>query len=363
MQLTRLRVFHFRNLAQEEIFLAPGVNLLSGANAQGKTNLLEAIYLLGFGKSFRTTQPRDCVMHGESECRVDGEVATGCLVQALGVEISGRGKRLLAHGKAVPIEEFIGKLHLLAFTSEHLQIVRGGPAQRRAFLDRAMVTLYPAHIRLLASYGRALKQRNRLLADARGVAPDKHLLESWEERLVHDGARIAANRMSYVEKMKEALPSGLFGPESLKIRYLSHARVESGAVEDMEEALRSKLILAREADLGSGHTSVGPHRDELKLFVNSKSLADFGSAGQQRSALVSLYFAQMEIHCLAQGFYPLLLVDDAEAELDEGRLASFLTYLSQRTQTILTTAKSELLPAMPAGICRFSVREGRIEAL
>ncbi len=363
MQLTRLRVFQFRNFKQEEFCLSPGVNLLRGANAQGKTNLLEAIYLLGYGKSFRTPQPRDCVMHGEAECLVEGTVLQGGGERRLGVEISPRGKRLLVRGKEAPIEEFIGNLHLLAFTSDHLEIVRGGPAQRRAFLDRAMVTLYPAHVRRLASYGRALKQRNRLLTQARERGtPEERLLESWEETLVREGASIAANRVNYTARIKEALPPGLFGPEVLKLRYISTARAESGVPGEAEEHIRKKLLETRESDLRSGYTSVGPHRDDLKLFLNGKPLAEFGSAGQQRSALLSLYFAQLEIHHAQCGFYPLLLVDDAEAELDDQRLAAFLKYIAQRTQTILTTAKSLLLPTMPLEVRTFEVKEGSVKS-
>lgn len=364
MQLTRLRVFQFRNFRQEEIYLSPATNLFSGANGQGKTNLLEAVYLLGYGKSFRTATPRDCIMHDAGECRIEGSISLGALQRELAIEISASGKRLLVHGKDSPIEEFIGNLHLLAFTSEHLDIVRGSPAARRAFLDRGMVTLYPAHVRHLASYGRAVKQRNKVLSAARdsGVMPDQNLLESWERTLVADGARIVANRMSYAAKMKERLPTGLFGAETLKLRYLSMGRVEGGNVPAIEELLRQKLLQNHAADIKTGFTSAGPHRDELKLFVNGKSLAEFGSAGQQRSALISLYFAQMEIHRDVHGFYPLFLVDDAEAELDDQRLRSFLNYLSARTQTILTTAKSVLIPTMPTDIRRFEVCGGTARA-
>jgi DNA replication and repair protein RecF len=365
VQLSRLRVFQYRNFAHEEIFLSPGTNLFCGANGQGKTNLLEAVYLLGYGKSFRTATPRDCILHGSAECRVDGTVQAGSLERELSVLISPNVKRLQVHGKDVAIEEFIGSLHLLAFTSDHLDIVRGAPSERRAFLDRGMVTLYPTHVRRLASYGRALKQRNKVLAAARdsGIKPDEHLLESWEETLVHDGAQITANRMSYAAQMKDMLPAGLFGSETLKLRYLSMVRVEQANAAVIEDQLRRSIQQAREADLKSGYTSVGPHRDELKLFVNGKSLADFGSAGQQRSALISLYFAQMEIHRTTHGFYPLFLVDDAEAELDEQRMKSFLMYLSQRTQTILTTAKVALIPSLPGEMRRFEIREGTARTL
>lgn len=362
MRLSRLRVFQYRNFQDQEIFLSPGTNLFCGANGQGKTNLLEAIYLLGFGKSFRTATPRDCVLHGAGECRIEGTVASVNIERELAVGISGSGKKLEVHGKETKIEDFIGNLHLLAFTSGHLDIIRGGPAERRAFLDRGMVTLYPSHVRYLASYSRALKQRNRVLANARdaGVAADEHSLESWEEILAQAGAHIVANRMNYTERIKETLPTGLFASEILKLRYLSTGRDEGGNPEAIEKLLRQKLVHCRDGDKKSGFTSVGPHRDEVKLFVNGKALAEFGSAGQQRSALISLYFAQMEIHRNAQGFYPVFLVDDAEAELDDQRLKTFLTHLSQRTQTVLTTAKSSLLPVMPVDAQRFEIHEGSV---
>lgn len=362
MQLTRLRVFDYRNFKEEVFHLPPGVSLFQGRNGQGKTNLLEAVYLLGYGKSFRTSTPKDCIRHGETECLVEGQVQAGGLTRDLQVSIALAGKKLLVHGKEVAIDEFVGNLHVLAFTSEHLSIVRGMPADRRAFLDRAMVTLYPSHVKHLASYGRALKQRNRALAEARErkCSLDEGLLASWEELLVQEGARVTANRQKYVERMKAELPAGLFGSENLKIKYISKIAPELSETEDIAQGFRRQLREGRSLDLSLGFTCIGPHRDELKLFVSGKALAEFGSAGQQRSALISLYFAQMEIHRKMHGFYPLFLVDDVEAELDDQRLTNFLSYLSQRTQTLLTTAKESLVPLMPGDLYRFEVDAGTI---
>ena len=364
MQLTRLRVFNYRNFNEEEVQLPPGVSLFQGRNGQGKTNLLEAVYLLGYGKSFRTSTPKDCIRHGETECLVEGQVQAGSLTRELRVSVSLAGKRLLLHGKEVAIDEFVGNLHVLAFTSQHLNIVRGMPADRRAFLDRAMVTLYPSHVKHLASYGRALKQRNRVLAAARerNCGLDERFLASWEELLVQEGARVTANRQKYVERMKTELPAGLFGSENLKIKYISKIAPEVSETEEIADRFRRKLEEGRSLDLSLGFTCVGPHRDELKLFVAGKALADFGSAGQQRSALISLYFAQMEIHRKMHGFYPLFLVDDVEAELDDRRLTTFLSYLAQRTQTLLTTAKESLVPMMPGDLYRFEVDAGTIRS-
>ncbi len=364
MQLLKLRLFHFRNLCRQEIRLSPGTNLFRGLNGQGKTNLLEAIYFLGYGKSFRTAKPRECIRHGESEASVEGEVSHGGISRDLQVVLGRDEKKLMVHGKCTALDEYVGLFDVVAFTSSHLSVVRGGPVERRAFLDRAMVTVYPGHLRLLASYGRALKHRNRLLSQFRdsGGALDEALLQSWDETLCRDGARIVMNRLNYVGRMKEELHADLFGAEILKIHYLGTVCGEILAQDRMEARFRERLHAAREADRKLGFTTVGPHRDDLRLYADGKALACYGSAGQQRSSLLALYFAQMEIHRKEQGFYPVFLVDDVEAELDDRRLRTFLDHLSEQTQTFLATAKESLLPILPEPIRSYEVTEGTVVA-
>ncbi len=365
MRITRLRLFHYRNIEELEIVPSEGTSLFSGQNGQGKTNLLESIYLLGYGRSFRTANPKDCIQHGHTACRVEGSVEHGDLKRDLQVTITPKEKKLYFLGKAVALEEFVGNLHILAFTHEHLKVVRGGPLDRRAFLDRAMVTVYPGHVSYLTSYGRALRQRNRVLASLRDGRErgDANLLDSWDESLIKPGARILCNRLRYVQCMKAELPQGLFGKESLKMHYFSTVPSDDLDPIQIEEQFRQRLCQARASDRKTGFTSVGPHRDDLKLYVNGKSLVDFGSAGQQRSSLLALYFSQMEIHRNAHGFYPVFLVDDAEAELDEQRLKVFITYLLHRTQTFLTSSKGFLLSALPEKAGHFEVQNGRISTL
>ncbi len=362
MKLTRLRLLNYRNINELEIVPSSESNLFSGRNGQGKTNLLESIYLLGYGKSFRTSNAKDCIQHGRSECLVEGIVEHGSLSRSLQVTISNTEKKLYLLGKQVPLDEFAGNLHVLAFTREHLNVVRGAPADRRAFLDRAMVTLYPGHVRFLALYGRSLKQRNRFLSsvlEGQGVN-DENQLDSWDEAIVKPGARILWNRMRYVEQMKQELPQGLFGPEVLRMHYVSTINGEPPDLPAIEELFRQRLRQARASDGKTGYTSVGPHRDDLRLYVNGKSLVDFGSSGQQRSCLLSLYFSQMEIHRKTHGFYPLFLVDDAEAELDTPRIDAFLKFLSQRTQTFLTSAKDFLLSSNLQLATHFDVQNGKV---
>jgi DNA replication and repair protein RecF len=362
VRLTKVRLFNYRNIEELELSPSGGTNLFSGQNGQGKTNILESIYLLAYGKSYRTATPKDCIQHSKEECCVEGTIAHGNLTRNLKIQINREEKKLFVLGKPARIDEFVGNVQLLAFTHEHLKVVRGGPADRRAFLDRAMVTLYPGHVTQLAAYERSLKQKNRVLAAAREGQRqvDRKLLDSWDEALAKAGARILWNRWRYAEKMKEELPQGLFGTEVLKMHYLSTGATEHSDVPQMEQQFHERLLRARETDLRTGFTSVGPHRDDLKLYVNGKSLADYGSAGQQRSCLLALYFSQMEIHCKFHGHYPIFLVDDAEAELDEQRLTIFLKYLSDRTQLFLTSAKGFLLPYMPENTCCFDVKEGLV---
>jgi DNA replication and repair protein RecF len=347
-----------------ELSPSPGTNLFSGSNGQGKTNLLESIYLLGYGKSFRTSTPKDCIRHDRAECCVEGTIEHAGRTREVKVVITSEEKKLFLMNKPAPLDQFLGNLHLLAFTHEHLKVVRGSPADRRAFLDRAMVALYPGHVAQLTMYERALKQRNRVLAEAREAQGrvDANLLDSWDEALVGPGTKVLRNRRLYADQMKEELPRGLFGTETLKLHYLSTvtAAEDESSLPGTENQFRKQLRKSRESDLRLGYTSVGPHRDDLRLFVNSKSLVNFGSAGQQRSCLLALYFSQMEIHQKLHGFYPVFLVDDAEAELDEQRLRTFLNYVSNRTQLFLTSAKNFLLPIIPENTRAFDVRDGMV---
>lgn len=366
MRLNNLRLEQYRNFIDEAVSFCGGVNLLVGRNGQGKTNLLEAMYLLGYGKTYRTASPKDCIRHGEAECRVTGMMEHGGSEKRLQVRISGPDKELSVHGKAAGLDEFAGQFHVVAFTQGHVSVIRGAPVERRAFLDRALVMLYPGHVRYVAGYVRALRQRNRLLAgevNGRQPAVDERQLESWDETVARDGARLLWNRVRYVHELKRELPPELFGTEEVKLHYVSTARGDLGGREAIEQGLRESLLASRSADLRLGFTTVGPHRDDLKIFINGKDAAHFGSAGQQRSAMLSLYFAQMEIHRKEHGYYPVFLVDDVEAELDTERLKIFLSYLAERTQTFLTTAKEEILPPLGSAVNRCRVEAGTVVSL
>ncbi len=363
MRLTNLQLEQFRNFQREAVAFRDGVNLLVGRNGQGKTNLLEAMYLLGYGKTYRTSLARECICHGQPECRVSGVVTHGGGEKRLQVLISRSDKELSVHGKSVGLDEFAGQFHVVAFTQGHISVIRGAPAERRAFLDRALVMIYPGHVRHIAGYVRALKQRNALLgaeAEGRQAVAEERQIECWDEAIAREGARLTWNRIRYVKELKQELPQALFGGEEVKLHYLAAGCRDLSSVDAIERSLREALLASRSEDRKLGFTTVGPHRDDLKVYIDGKPAAHFGSAGQQRSAMISLYFAQMEIHKRDQGYYPVFLVDDVEAELDTHRLRTFLSYLAERTQTFLTTAKEEILPPMSSLVSRFLIESGTV---
>jgi DNA replication and repair protein RecF len=363
VRLTSLQLEQFRNFAEESIHFCDGLNLLAGRNGQGKTNLLEAMYILGYGKTYRTALARECIRHGEAACRVSGIVAHGGGEKRLQVRIAGSDKELTLHGKSVALDEFAGQFHVVAFTQGHISVIRGAPVERRAFLDRALVMMYPGHVRHIAGYVRALRHRNSLLAGGMDGEPrlvDERQLETWDETLAREGARLVWNRVRYVKELKQQLPQALFGDEEVKLHYIAAARGDLGSTESIEKSLREGLASSRNADRKLGFTTVGPHRDDMKIYIDGKPASHFGSAGQQRSAMLSLYFAQMEIHKRDHGYYPAFLVDDVEAELDTERLRIFLSYLAERTQTFLTTAKEEILPPMSRTVSRYRVESGTV---
>ena len=226
MLLESLEVHNFRNLSGN-ISWSPGLNLIFGDNGQGKTNWLEAIYLLATTKSFRTQRPQEAIRFDESLAIVRGVVARSSEVQReLQVAIQGSTKTLSINGKREVVARYLGQLHTVAFTANELEVVRGGPDARRKFLDRGVVSLHHTYVQTLADYQRVIRQKNRLLQDAAdaelSVAETSARLEPWNEQLVGLSAEIHRARTDYVGRLNEALERRLFGHEEVSIRYVSN---------------------------------------------------------------------------------------------------------------------------------------------
>ncbi len=340
MHLRRIEASNFRNLIGA-IEFSPGLNVIYGANAQGKTNWLEAIYLLATTKSFRTSHPREVVAHDAKEAILRGTIARGNLTKDLQLLITESTKQTFVNGKREAVARYLGNLDAIAFTSDEMQIVRGAPEARRRFLDRGVFFTLPAYLGTLNEYNRVLKQKNALLREASEAEdPAKYfdLIQPWNDQLVALGAEIHAARLNYVEQLRAHLTPELFQAEQIAIRYKSSLEGK-GDLNEYANLLRERLNLRLKNEIAVGYSLVGPHRDDLEILFDSYEIARFGSSGQQRSSLLILDLAQISVYYQCFEEYPIFLIDDIDAELDRTRIEILLDYLDGRLQTIVSTSK------------------------
>ena len=361
MQLESLDVQSFRNL-HGGIVCGGGLNILLGENGHGKTNWLEAIGVLASARSFRTIKLQEAVNFGEDSAFIRGDVRESPeIVRELRVVIQGSIKTLFINDKKETVQRYLGQLHAVVFNSDELEIVRGQPDARRRFLDAGITSLHPPFVQVLADYNRVIKQKNALLQNAResGQAIEKtaDMLEPWNEQLVTLAAKIHKARTRFVERLNEVLEKKLFGREEIGVRYISSLEGK-GDLDDYKELIAERLRLRVQAEVIAGHSLIGTHRDELEIVLDGHDLRKFGSAGQQRSALLLLLLANITVYNATRGEYPLFLLDDIDAELDYARIGQLLEYLNGKTQTFVTTSKDSFVQKFGTDSTLFRVANG-----
>ncbi|MCS6815972.1 MAG: DNA replication/repair protein RecF [Blastocatellia bacterium] len=362
MRIVRLEVVDFRNIAEERWEPGPGLNFLYGENAQGKTSLLEALYVLGHARSFRTPRLLEVIRHGQPQAFVRGIVERRGTRVELAVQLNPRTRALFVNGKRRTLSEYLGHLVVFVCSLERMDVIRGEPEHRRRFLDEGLLSLDPKYAHTLEQYQRVLKQKNRLLKLAAESDDPRRFLEEievWNEQLVHYGALIHRARTRYVELLQRHLPADLFGSEQIAIRYVSSLAAH-GDVSEYEKLLAERLRVRLTAELALGHALVGPHRDELAITFEGRELRHYGSLGQQRSALIVLDLAQVSVYNFAFEEEAVFLLDDVDAELDRRRIARVLEYLQGRAQCFLTTSKPDIAAASYPQTMRFRVEAGHL---
>src|SRR6266850_1683585 len=342
MILDSVEVNNFRNLSGK-IFWGSGLNVIYGNNGQGKTNWLEAIHTLSRTKSFRTQRLQESIRFGEQTASVEGQVSTGIdLHRDLRVMLKENTKSIWVNGKREQLARYLGLLQVFAFTADQLEVVRGMPEARRHFLDRGIASLRPAYVQTVSDYTKVIKQKNRILQDASErelrLEETENLIAAWNEQVATLGADIHKARIDYTERINKALEPTLFEASELQIRYASSLEGK-GELDDYEALLRARLQLRVQSEVAAGRALVGPHRDDLSIHLEGREMRVYGSSGQQRSALLLLDLAAISVYNSCHDDYPVFLVDDVDAELDEKRIKRLLEYLEGRTQTFITTSK------------------------
>ncbi len=358
MIVKSLEAKNFRNYRNLQIFFDEGTNILYGDNAQGKTNLLEALYVSGTTKSHKGSRDQEMIRFGEAEAHLRTEVEKETVTHRIDVHLKQNAAKGIAVDQ-VPIRrasELFGILNLIFFSPEDLNIIKEGPSRRRRFLDLELSQLDAVYLDHLTKYNQALRQRNRLLKDLPSRPELRETLEIWDEQLVSYGTKIITRRGAFVKELDETiLPiharlSG--GKEQLRLSYEPNSPAERFAAE---------LAEARQKDRRAGMTTVGPQRDDIGFSVNGVDIRRFGSQGQQRTSALSLKLAEIEYVRRAIHDTPVLLLDDVLSELDSNRQNYLLNGL-QEIQTIITCTGLDEFVKNRFRINRvFRVKDGRIE--
>jgi DNA replication and repair protein RecF len=362
----RLEALGFRNL-QGSCCFGPSLNIFYGDNAHGKTNWLEAIYLLASTKSYRTKQLRDAISIGGSSAIVRGDVRRGSLIKQQQIQITESARQLFINGKRESLQRYLGNLDVFVFSMEGMEIIRGEPAERRRFLDRGIVSISPSFLGTISQYNHVIRQKNKLLGQALESSNPggfRAQVEAWNEQLVALGTAVHQARISYVDKLNRVLEENdhgrsIFGAESLGLRYRSQMEGK-GDLGDYVGVFRERLALRLVAELAAGHSLIGPHRDEMEILADGYEIARFSSAGQQKSALFILDLAQLSIYNNTYEEDPVLLIDDVDAELDRGRVEAVLLKVEGRAQTFVTTSRRSIADRYQDKASIHLVRSGRM---
>jgi len=363
MLLDSIEATHFRNLSGK-ISWGPHLNIIFGNNGQGKTNWLEAIYLLARSKSFRTPRLQEVIAFGQTSAIVSGRISGGAAIEReLQVALHANTKSLLVNGKREPIARYLTQLQVFSFTADDLEVVRGNPDARRRFIDRGVASLHASYLKTVSDYTRVIKQKNTLLQSAAenqfSLERVHDLLSPWNEQLVRLGHEIHRARLDYVERLNRKLEKQLFDRRELMVRYASSLEGK-GDLNDYETVLRQRLELRMSAELAAGYSLLGPHRDDLEILLDNREIRVYGSAGQQRSALLLLDLAAISLYNSWHDDHPVFIIDDVDAELDEKRIGDLLEYLEGRTQTFITTSKRSHVEGFLSRANLYEIADGRV---
>lgn len=339
LRVDSVELRNFRNYREVLVDLDPGLNLVCGLNAQGKTNFLEALYLLGTTRLLRGQRDSEAILEGESQAHVTAELNEGRTQIGVALE-GGVRKRATLNGAKLPrAADLIGRLPCVCISALDLAIVRDEPSDRRLFLDLELSALYPAYLRQFAIYKRAVEQRNALLKHAREAPISGDRFEVWEEQIASAGAFVREARTGYLAELSpvaEEAHARIGGGERLGFVYEPNDEARTS-----DDLLRA-LIDGRDREIARGSTSYGPHRDDFRIEVGSRDARLFGSQGQQRTSVMALKLATFEIGRRRHGAPPLLLLDDILSDLDEGRRRRLIdVVLGLEGQTVLTCTEAE----------------------
>lgn len=353
MIIKNLKLSGFRNLADTDFTPDKEMNILCGENAQGKTNVIEAVWLFTGAKSFRTNKDPEMIQFGRQKATLCITFETQGIEKTAKIEIGLKRKAKINEKALSSASCLAGNFYAVVFSPNDLSLVKDGPSVRRRFLDLAIGQLYPNYINILRSYLRGVSQRNSILKDSLKDSTLNILLDGFEEKIAEDGIKIYKYRKKYIEMLTQYAPQIYLDlsdkKEKLKIEYLCSAN---------EDNFSELLKNSRRDDAFRGATSVGPHRDDIAFFINGNNARNYASQGQQRSVALSLKLSEAEIVKNITGEQPVALLDDVMSELDKSRQNYILNHI-KGWQVFITCCDNDQIDNLKSGKI-FTVDRGEI---
>ena len=355
MYINKIKLQNFRNYNEQEIILNKSINVFYGDNAQGKTNILEAIFLCTFGKSFRTNKEKELIKLGKDNANVIIEYEKKDRDGKISISISDK-KQILVNGiKIKKLSELLGNINIVIFTPDDINILKGGPALRRRFLDMMIGQLKPNYVYILNMYIKTLEQRNNYLRQIKEENKPENLLDIWDEKLIEYADIIYKYRKEFIDKIKKKIniihKKITDKKEEINIQYISNC--------ESKEVYSELLKQRRKLDIIKGFTTKGIHRDDFEIYINNKELSIYGSQGQNRTAILSLKLSELQVIYDEIEEEPILLLDDFMSELDINRRKNFLNNINN-TQVIITCAEKIEFLKENVDYCLYQVKEGEI---
>ena len=353
MWIKNLKMHNFRNYENQEINFNKNINIFYGQNEQGKTNIIEAIFLCSLGKSFRAKKDSEMIKLNEKEASVEVKYQKSDREGNIKIELKN-GKNIYLNGiKLKKLSELLGNLNIVIFTPDDINILKGGPQNRRKFLDIMISQLRPNYMHILSLYLKVIEERNNYLRQIKEENKDENMLEIWDEKLAEYAVKIYEYRKEFIGKIINKIgnihKNITNGEEQIKIEYVSEC--------ENKEKYLNLLKQRRKLDIIKGFTTKGIHRDDFNVYINDKDIKIYGSQGQNRTAMLSLKLSELQVIYDEIGEYPILLLDDFMSELDKNRRKNFLESI-ENTQVIITG--TEKLDIENLNYLEYNVTNGKI---
>lgn len=356
MYLKQLKLKNFRNYENLDLEFSPGINIFYGENAQGKTNILEAIYMAATSKSHRTNFYREMIKKGEEYAHISLAIEGQYTDNKIDIHIGQAKRNILVGGVPIrKLEELLGNLYLVMFSPEDLEIIKGGPAIRRRFIDLELSQINPYYYYQLRRYFRLLKQRNTLLKNANPHTFDENEISVWDEELAKAGVEIIRYRRDFIEELSEIYQKRHFeisgGREEIDLIYENNVN---------ENVFLEKLKSRIKKDMMSGSTYYGPHKDDILFSLGDMDLRVYGSQGQCRTAALSLKLSEIDFIKKNKNTAPILLLDDVLSELDDSRQRKLIENLKDIQALLTCTGVEDFLRQNLKADALFRVEKGSV---